>query len=101
MSEPRAEVLLEVRGLSKTYGHVAALEPTDITVRAGSIHGFLGKNGAGKSTLVGLIAGSITPTAGTVHFRGRDITALNLAQRRRLGITRFSATDRAGTTSAC
>jgi len=86
MSEPRAEVLLEVRGLSKTYGHVAALEPTDITVRTGSIHGFLGKNGAGKSTLVGLVAGSITPTAGTVHFRGRDITALNLAQRRRLGI---------------
>ena len=85
MSEPR-ETLLEVRGLSKTYGQSVALEPTDITVRAGSVHGFLGKNGAGKSTLVGLIAGSIQPTSGSVHFRGRDITGLNLAQRRGLGI---------------
>jgi ABC-type sugar transport system ATPase subunit len=83
---PSSEILLEVRGLSKTYGRSVALEPTDITVRAGSVHGFLGKNGAGKSTLVGLIAGSIQPTSGSVHFRGRDITALNLAQRRSLGI---------------
>lgn len=78
--------LLEIRGLSKIYGRSTALEPTDITVREGSVHGFLGKNGAGKSTLVGMIAGSIQPTSGSVLFRGEDITALNLAQRRKLGI---------------
>lgn len=86
MTRIEPEALLEVRGLSKAYGRSMALEPTNLTVRSGSVHGFLGKNGAGKSTLVGLIAGSIQPTSGSVHFRGRDITALTLAQRRSLGI---------------
>lgn len=78
--------LLEVRGISKTYGGFTALEPTDITVTAGSIHGFLGKNGAGKSTLVKIIAGSTAPTSGSVVFRGEDITHLPLARRRERGI---------------
>jgi simple sugar transport system ATP-binding protein len=78
--------LLEVRGISKTYGRFTALEPTDITVTAGSIHGFLGKNGAGKSTLVKIIAGSTAPTSGSIVFRGEDITQLSLARRRERGI---------------
>lgn len=78
--------LLETRGLSKVYGRFTALHPTDITVRAGSIHGFLGKNGAGKSTLVKLIAGSERPSAGQILFQGEDITNLPLVRRRRLGI---------------
>jgi ABC-type sugar transport system ATPase subunit len=78
--------LLEVRGLSKKYGRFTALEPTDIAVQAGSIHGFLGKNGAGKSTLVKMIAGSVAPTSGSIHFNGQDITDLTLARRRELGI---------------
>ena len=86
MSREKRVPLLEIRGLSKVYGRATALEPIDITVWEGSVHGFLGKNGAGKSTLVGMIAGSIQPTSGSVLFRGRDITGLSVAQRRRLGI---------------
>lgn len=78
--------LLEVRGVSKRYGGAWALHPLDLTITEGSIHGLLGKNGAGKSTLMGIIAGSITPTSGQVIFRGQDITGVNLAARRRLGI---------------
>jgi len=78
--------LLEVRGISKSYGRFTALEPTDITVTAGSIHGFLGKNGAGKSTLVKIIAGSTAPTSGSIRFRGEDISDLPLARRRERGI---------------
>ena len=85
MTDPDAP-LLETRGLSKVYGRFTALHPTDITVRAGSIHGFLGKNGAGKSTLVKLIAGSERPTAGQILFKGEDITGLPLVRRRQLGI---------------
>lgn len=85
MSEVAAP-LLETRGLTKVYGRFTALEPTDVTIHEGSIHGFLGKNGAGKSTLVQLLAGSVPPTAGQVLFRGQDITALPLARRRELGI---------------
>ena len=85
MTDPEVP-LLEVRDLSKTYGRFTALEPTSIGVRSGSIHGFLGKNGAGKSTLVKMIAGSETPTSGSIWFRGEDITSLPLARRRERGI---------------
>ena len=78
--------LLQTRGLSKVYGRFTALHPTDITITAGSIHGFLGKNGAGKSTLVKLIAGSERPTSGQIYFRGEDFTQLPLGCRRELGI---------------
>lgn len=85
--EPTAGApLLQTVGLTKVYGRFTALEPTDLTVHEGDIHGFLGKNGAGKSTLVKLIAGSETPTAGRILFRGQDITHLPLARRRALGI---------------
>jgi ABC-type sugar transport system ATPase subunit len=78
--------LLETRGLTKLYGRFTALEPTDVKIHAASIHGFLGKNGAGKSTLVKLIAGSETPTAGQIYFKGEDITHYSLSRRRELGI---------------
>lgn len=78
--------LLETRGLTKVYGRFTALAPTDVVIHQGTIHGFLGKNGAGKSTLVKLIAGSETPTAGQILFKGEDITHLPLARRRELGI---------------
>lgn len=82
--------LLETRGLTKVYGRFTALEPTDVTIREGTIHGILGKNGAGKSTLVQLLAGSVQPTGGQVLLRGQDITSLPLARRRELGIQLLS-----------
>jgi len=82
--------LLQTKGLTKVYGRFCALEPTDVQIHAGSIHGFLGKNGAGKSTLVKLIAGSESPTSGRIFFKGEDITGLPLARRRELGIDLLS-----------
>ena len=49
--------MFEATGVSKRYGGVVALEPTDFAVRPGTVHALLGENGAGKSTLVKILAG--------------------------------------------
>ena len=68
------EVLLEIRGLSKSFGGLHAVRGVDLTVRTGDRHAIIGPNGAGKSTLFNLITGRIRPDAGSVVFGGRDIT---------------------------
>lgn len=78
--------VVECRGLGKAYGGIDVLQDASISFRPGSVHGILGKNGAGKSTLVGLIAGSIQPTAGSVELDGVDVTDQTLAQRLTSGI---------------
>ena len=62
--------LLALRGVSKRYGGVRALEGVDLTAHRGSIHAVLGENGAGKSTLIKIIAGVVQPDAGTVAIDG-------------------------------
>lgn len=78
--------LLQAQGVSKVYGAVEALKPLDLTVSTGAVHGVLGKNGAGKSTLIGIVAGSVQPTAGRILLEGQDVTRTSLVERRRLGI---------------
>ncbi len=63
-----------------------AVDAVDFRLERGEIRAIIGPNGAGKSTFVGLIAGRIAPSAGTVAFRGRDITRLPAQARVRLGI---------------
>jgi len=63
--------LLELRGVSRHYGPVAALSEVDFTCRAGEIHAVLGENGAGKSTLMKLIAGVVQPTPGEIFIEAR------------------------------
>jgi ribose transport system ATP-binding protein len=65
--------LLEVRGLAKRYGSVAALSGADLTVRPGEIHALLGANGAGKSTLVKILAGVLSPDAGELRLDGTPL----------------------------
>ena len=62
--------LLALRGISKRYGGVRALEGVEFTAHAGSIHAILGENGAGKSTLIKIIAGVVQPDAGTLAIDG-------------------------------
>lgn len=69
-----APVCLEVRGLSKRFGALAAVDRVDLTVRSGGVHAVIGPNGAGKSTLFSLISGQHRPDSGSVSFEGRDVT---------------------------
>ena len=79
--------LLETRSLTKRFGGVTAIDNLDFGVDEGGVHCLIGPNGAGKSTLFKLIVGRITPTEGSIWFRGRDITALPTSERIRAGIS--------------
>ena len=68
--------LLSVRGLSKHFDGLAAVENVSIDLPDGQVRALIGPNGAGKTTLVGMVCGRIEPTSGTVSFDGTDITAL-------------------------
>jgi branched-chain amino acid transport system ATP-binding protein len=67
-------VELRARGLRAGYGPVEVLHGLDLDVPAGRITAVLGRNGAGKTTLLRTLAGLITPTGGTIRWRGRDVT---------------------------
>jgi ABC-type branched-subunit amino acid transport system ATPase component len=82
------EALLEVAGLSRRFGGLAALDAVDLRVERGKIHGLIGPNGAGKTTLLNLIAGALAVTRGTVRFGGADITRWDAARRAQAGIRR-------------
>ncbi len=66
--------LLEVNNLHAGYGAIRALRGISFTVDAGQVVSLIGANGAGKSTTLNTISGFITPTAGSIHFNGQDIT---------------------------
>jgi neutral amino acid transport system ATP-binding protein len=80
--------LLSVRGLSCSFGGVQAVVDVSFTASAGRVTGLIGPNGAGKSTTLGIVAGAIKATGGTVEFSGRDVTALPSYRRARLGMVR-------------
>ncbi|MFC3849106.1 ABC transporter ATP-binding protein [Corynebacterium hansenii] len=63
---------ITVRGLTKRFGSVTAVDDLDLTVRRGTVHGFLGPNGAGKSTTIRAILGMLRPDAGTIGVLGHD-----------------------------
>jgi branched-chain amino acid transport system ATP-binding protein len=80
--------LLEVRGVTRRFGSLVAVNAVDFTLEAGEILGIIGPNGAGKSTLFNLIAGLDRPSAGRVLYRGRPITGLGPDAVCRLGIAK-------------
>ena len=65
--------LLEVRGLSKSFGALRALDGVDFTLQAGQIHALLGENGAGKSTLIKVITGVLARDGGVVRLQGEEV----------------------------
>ncbi|MGY4473633.1 putative spermidine/putrescine transport system ATP-binding protein [Bradyrhizobium sp. USDA 3364] len=65
-----------LRGISKTFGPVTALHPTDLSIKKGEFLTLLGPSGSGKTTLLNLIAGASEPTTGTILLDGRDITRM-------------------------
>jgi len=68
--------MLRVKGLSKSFGAIQALDAVDIEVAKGRIHGIIGPNGSGKTTLFNCITGMLKPDAGTVLLDDLDITPL-------------------------
>ena len=69
-------MLLQVRGLSKSFDGLQAVSDVDFDLPKGEVRALIGPNGAGKTTLVGMICGRIAPRAGKVSFEGQDITNL-------------------------
>ncbi len=77
--------MIEVTGLTKNYGDLAALSNVTFTVDKGQIVGFLGANGAGKSTTMDILCGCIGADSGTARVAGFDITEQPLEAKKRLG----------------
>ena len=80
--------LLEVRGLTKSFGALLASDSVDLEVREGETHAVIGPNGAGKTTLIAQLAGNLRPDRGRVRFAGEDVTALSAPARSRRGFAR-------------
>lgn len=80
--------LLEVRGLTKRFGGLVAVDGADLTVDAGGITGLIGPNGSGKTTLFNLVTGTLRADSGRIAFDGRDITRAGPWRRGHLGIGR-------------
>jgi ABC-2 type transport system ATP-binding protein len=74
--------MLELKGLTRRYGDLLALDDLSFTVREGQMFGFVGSNGAGKTTAMRIILGVLEPDAGEVRWRGRP---MNREIRKRLG----------------
>ncbi|MBE6410117.1 MAG: LPS export ABC transporter ATP-binding protein [Akkermansia sp.] len=80
------EILLEARGLCKSYKERKVVDSVNLTVKSGEIVGLLGPNGAGKTTSFYMVAGLVRPDEGTVNFCGRDVSGLPMHLRARLGM---------------
>jgi branched-chain amino acid transport system ATP-binding protein len=84
----RDDIILETRGLSKAFRGFVAVNGVDLKVRRGTIHALIGPNGAGKTTCFNLLTHFLAPTAGSIRYKGRDITHLGPAQIARMGLVR-------------
>ena len=89
-SAPRAErtVLLEVRGVAKSFKGVRALDGIDLDVRQGEILGVIGPNGSGKSTLINVVSGYLRADAGSARFGDVELLALPAHRIARTGVAR-------------
>ncbi len=79
------DALIEIAGLCKRFGSFTAVDQVSFSVARGEVLGFLGPNGAGKSTTMRMLAGFMTPSAGTARICGHDVQTDAVAARRSLG----------------
>jgi len=79
---------LELRGVTRMFGALAALTDISLTVRPGERRAVLGSNGAGKTTLFNCITGDFLPTSGTIRLFGEDVTGFPAYERIRRGLRR-------------
>lgn len=84
MTEP----ILRTTGLSRRFGGLHAAKDVAIALTTGCVHALLGPNGAGKSTVINLLSGDLAASAGSIFYKGRDITGTSADHRSRAGIGR-------------
>ncbi len=80
--------ILQVKGLTKEFGGLVAVDHLDLEINKGEILGLIGPNGAGKSTAFNVISGYFKPSAGKVFFKGEDITGLSIDKIASKGLVR-------------
>lgn len=85
---PRDAPLLQITGLTKTFGGFTALDNVSVDIKKGERFGLIGPNGSGKTTLINCISGALRQNAGSVMFCGEDVTPLPPHLRARRGIAR-------------
>ena len=85
--QPGSPPLLELRGITKTFPGVVALDNVDFSVRAGEVHALLGENGAGKSTLIKVVSGAYHPNKGEILFDGRPVSISGTRESAELGVS--------------
>jgi branched-chain amino acid transport system ATP-binding protein len=81
-------VLLETKGVGKSYGAFRALDDVSVTVKSGELLTIVGPNGAGKTTLVNLLTGLLAPTEGEVYFKGQSIAGVGPVALAERGVAR-------------
>lgn len=86
MADSSNEILLDARGLCKSYNERKVADNVSLQVKSGEIVGLLGPNGAGKTTSFYMVAGLVRPDAGEVTFAGQDVSGLPMHLRARLGM---------------
>jgi ABC-2 type transport system ATP-binding protein len=79
------EAVIEVRGMTKRFGELTAVDHVDLTVRAGEIYGFLGPNGSGKTTFLRMLCGLLRADDGKGQVLGHDVIAESEAIKREVG----------------
>jgi len=82
------EYILETRNLTKDFKGFVAVSDVSLKVRRGTVHAIIGPNGAGKTTVFNLLTKFLSPTSGSIHFRGEDITGDESAHIARKGVIR-------------
>jgi branched-chain amino acid transport system ATP-binding protein len=84
----KPQPLLSVRGLTRTFGGLVAVNDISLDIYPGEIYGLIGPNGAGKTTVINMLSGLILPTSGTIAFKGTSIEKLPAHRIVELGMTR-------------
>src|SRR5438309_4998081 len=79
------ELVIEVRGMTKRFGELTAVDHVDLTVAAGEIYGFLGPNGSGKTTFLRMLCGLLRADDGSGRVLGHDVLAESEAIKREVG----------------
>lgn len=78
--------MIEVKGLSKSFGNIKAVDNVDLSVKKGELFGLLGPNGSGKTTMIKMLTGQIKPDSGSLRVHGVDVLEAPLRVRELVGV---------------